>query len=58
MKVGDLVRFKEEHPYKKLGIVVSILNPYSKPSVQVAWCNNYGTFWTDVRRLEVLSESR
>ena len=54
MKVGDLVRFKEEHPYKKLGIVVTI----GRLRAKVVWGNDYGTFWDKTKRLEVLSESR
>jgi hypothetical protein len=59
MKVGDLVRFKEEHPYKKVGIIVDtgfdVLGP---EVVKVVWSNDYGTFWDKTKRLEVLSESR
>ena len=59
MKVGDLVRFKEEHPHKKMGIIVDtgfdVLGP---KVVKVVWGNDYGTFWDKTKRLEVLSESR
>ena len=60
MKVGDLVRFKEEHPHKKMGIVVSIGRPAApgEPLAKVVWGNDYGTFWDKTKRLEVLSESR
>ena len=60
MKVGDLVRFKEEHPHKKMGIVVSIraTRSYGPILAKVVWGNDYGTFWNKTKRLEVLSESR
>ena len=57
MKVGDLVRPKEEHPYKKMGIIVStgfdVLGP---KVVKVVW--GYGASWDKTTQLEVLSESR
>ena len=60
MNIGDLVRYKLEHPYKKLGIVVG--TDWQKigsgiPCAQIMWCGEYGTFWTRVRELEVLNES-
>ena len=58
MKVGDLVRSKEEHPYKKVGIIVDagfdVLGP---KVVKVVWGSDYGTFWDKTTQLEVLSES-
>jgi len=65
MKVGDLVRFKRVHPFKKLGVVVSLMDPnWEKvdpcqwPSVNVTWNGKYGTFWTQIQHLELLNESR
>ncbi len=62
MKVGDLVRYKLEHPYKKLGIVVGTnwqkIDPRHPDAVKIMWSGEYGTFWTRVRELEVISESR
>ena len=59
MKVGDLVRFKEEHPHKKLGIVVSIRALLRQPLLaKVVWGNDYRTIWDKIKQLEVVSESR
>ena len=59
MRVGDLVRSKEEHPYKKVGVIVDtgfdVLGP---KVVKVVWGSDYGTFWDKTTQLEVLSESR
>ena len=57
MNIGDLVRPKEEHPYKKMGIIVStgfdVLGP---KVVKGVW--GYGASWDKTTQLEVLSESR
>jgi len=63
MKVGDLVRFKIVHPFKKIGIVVGITwdDPLAEaryPAANIMWNGNYGTFWTQVQHLELLNESR
>ena len=60
MKVGDLVRYKEEHPYKKLGIVIGAhYSPAARArtAYNIAWNGKYGTFWTQIRHLELLNES-
>ena len=59
MKVGDLVRFKKEHPCKKMGIVVSIVeNDCGNNTAKVAWGDDWGTFWDFIRELKVISSSR
>ena len=59
MKVGDLVRPQREHPHKKMGIVVSIVENHGfNSTAKVAWGGDWGTFWDFIRRLEVISESR
>ena len=62
MNIGDLVRFKKEHPHKILGIVVNTnwqkIDPCQLPAVKVMWSGKYGTFWTRTRELEVINESR
>jgi len=66
MKVGDLVRFKRVHPFKKLGIVVGITwdNPMRSgryPAANIMWMdedNPQGAGWAFVYALEVISESR
>jgi hypothetical protein len=59
LKVGDLVRFKEEHPHKKMGIVVSIRASSRRPVLaKVVWGNDYGTFWGKTTQLEVLNGNR
>jgi len=60
MKVGDLVRFKEEHPHKKMGIVVSIGPAAASGTIlaKVVWGNDYGTIWDRTKQLEVVNESR
>ncbi len=60
MKVGDLVRYKLEHPYKKLGIVVGTnwqkIDPCQLPAVKIMWIGEYGTCWSCIRELEVINE--
>jgi hypothetical protein len=62
MKVGDLVRFKRVHPFKKLGIVVGTPWPprdaSTRPAYNIMWNGKYGTFWTQIQHLELLNESR
>ena len=63
MKVGDLVRYKRGHRFKKLGIVVGITwdNPLcvgQYPAANIMWNGNYGTFWAQIQHLELLNESR
>ena len=60
MKVGDLVRYKYAHRYKKLGVVVGTnwqkTDPCLLPAVKIMWSGEYGTFWTRIRELEVINE--
>ena len=59
MKVGDLVRPQREHPHKKMGIVVSIVeNDCGNNTAKVAWGDDWGTFWDFIRELKVISSSR
>ena len=62
MNVGDLVRYKKVHPLKKLGIVVGVnwqkIDSCQLPAYKIMWNGEYGTFWTRIRDLELLNESR
>ena len=74
MKVGDLVRAKanflgiqgwrlerEGVSLQAVGLVVKSRYGEIDPdhmSHSVQWSGDYGTFWSDVRDLEVISESR
>ena len=55
MKVGDLVRKTTSHGEVLVGLVVGL--EASEDWVKVRW-GAYGTLWTAVRTLEVISESR
>lgn len=52
MKIGDLVRRPSS---TRLGIVVETIGS-SFPYVKVRWDEEYGTFWTSPKAIEVVSE--
>lgn len=66
MKVGDLVR----NPNPKIrkgtcGVILEVADrdemtgtKYARPLYRIHWLDNYGTFWDNGERLEVISESR
>jgi hypothetical protein len=59
VKVGDMVKRNEIDPrgndFVRIGIIVDTngCNTY-----KVRWLGDYGTFWDNAKRLEVISESR
>jgi hypothetical protein len=62
MKIGDLVKYKKEHPYKNLGIIIEVnweeIDPCQYPAAKIMWSDDCRPFWTRVRELELLNESR
>ena len=69
MKIGDLVKSKvaifgpvgEDHRDKAIGLVIKSrhgLLDLGYMSYEVQWSGDYGTFWSDVRDLELINESR
>ena len=55
MKVGDLVRKATSEGDILMGVLVDV--EASMSHFKVCW-SEYGTFWTRVENLEVISESR
>ena len=55
MKVGDLVAKQSQLHEKLVGIVVGI--EASETHIKVIW-GNYGTFWSPINKVEVISETR
>ena len=59
MKVGDLVR--KVDPWNRhsgmIGVVIEIhpVLSWATPTVRVVWPKDYGTFWTTMDTLEVVS---
>ena len=68
MKIGDLVMKRDGHiktspHYKRLGLIIAlnqrlfIDGTLDSPIVRVRWEGDYGTFWTNVNSLQLVSES-
>ena len=61
MKVGDLVQ-KRGRPFRRsIGLIIEsrfAAVDRGHMSYRVHWGGDYGTFWSDIRDIEVLSESR
>jgi hypothetical protein len=67
MKVGDLVMKRDGHiktspHYKRLGLIIDLNQrrfldgTLDNPIVRVRWADDYGTFWTSIDSLQLVSE--
>jgi hypothetical protein len=56
VKIGDLVR---RHNSARLGIVVETIGHNTGLTyLKIRWDDEYGTFWTSPKAVEVVSERR
>ena len=59
--IGDLIeRITWDAHAKKLGVVVGIGEYFrdEEPMIRVCWADNYGTFWCQPSKLELIAKGK